>query len=165
MAQHICASLSLSHPGLMTDCSNPEWVFNNAGGAMGSMWIIHGSLSEYVIVFGSNQPIPTSHTGRYRYADDYFTILSGEQVGTFEKPGEISFFGPGSQHHLPAGAAGAYSCPDHCWALEYARGFIPSMLPFGFADTFSSTLDFYTLWRTIYLYGVEIIGQLARGKL
>ena len=50
-------------------------------------------------------------------------------------------YGPGDQHHLPLGVAKQYKMPDQCWALEYARGNILSMMPFGLADLFFSTLD------------------------
>jgi C-8 sterol isomerase len=142
---------------------NPSWVFNNAGGAMGAMCILHASLTEYVMIFGT--PIGTEgHTGRF-FVDDYFIILSGEQwafsAGQFER----QVYRPGDMHHLVRRHAKQYRIPEQCWALEYARGPIPTMLPFGLADTFSSTLDFHTLARTIWIYARCTTTQLLRGKI
>ena len=70
----------------------------------------------------------------------------------------------GSVHHLRRGDAKQYKMHRECFALEYARGWIPPMLFFGFADGLSSTLDLPTLWRTTYVTGVEMVGNLLRGK-
>ena len=141
----------------------PQWVFNNAGGAMGAMAVLHASITEYLIVFGT--PIGTEgHSGRF-WADDYFFILDGEQWVYDEGHTHRTVYKPGDLNLMPRGVARGYRMPDHCWALEYARGWIPLMLPFGFADGLTSTLDVRTLAKTVRLYSKSAIRELAQGKI
>lgn len=81
-------------------------------------------------------------------------------------PGEYEpeVYPAGSVHHLRRGEVKQYKMPESCFAMEYARGWIPPMLFFGFADGLSSTLDFPTLWKTTYITGKLMIGQLLRAK-
>lgn len=161
MVELIARDLSVRYPGHIRD--RREWVFNNAGGAMGAMCILHASVTEYVIIFGS--PIGTGgHSGRF-WADDWFIVLDGEQWAY--SPGQLDreIYRPGEMHHLPRGRAQGYRIPERCWALEYARGNIPAMLPFGLADTLFSTLDARTLLRTFRLYGRSVAAELRQGKI
>lgn len=100
-------------------------------------------------------------SGRF-LADDYFTILFGEQWASL--PGSLvkEVYRPGDQHLMPRGVAKQYKMPDGAWALEYARGNILSMLPFGFADALSSTLDFWTLGRTITVSAYGVVRELLQ---
>ena len=140
-----------------------EWVFNIAGGALGQMTILHASITEYVIVFGT--PIGTEgYSGRF-HADDYFMILEGEQWAYSEGQEDRMVFRPGDLHHMPRGEARGYRMPDRCYALEYARGFIPSMLPFGLADSFTSTVDPRPVVKTMRIYARAVIGELLKGKI
>jgi C-8 sterol isomerase len=142
---------------------HPRWCFNNAGGAMGSIAILHASLSEYVIIYGT--PLGTEgHSGRF-FVDDYFIILAGEQWASSAGEFEREVYRPGEMHHLAARHAKQYRIPEYCWALEYARGPIPTMLPFGFADTFSSTLDFRSVASTVWIYAKSATRELFQGKV
>lgn len=71
----------------------------------------------------------------------------------------------GSVHHLPRGQVKQYKMESSCFALEYARGWIPPMLFFGYADGLTSTLDLPTLWDTTRITAREMISNLLRGKL
>ncbi|KAI0642708.1 ERG2 and sigma1 receptor-like protein [Trametes meyenii] len=140
-----------------------EWMLNNAGGAMGAMYIIHASITEYLIIFGS--PLGTEgHSGMHT-SDDYFNILVGEEW-MFGPPNlEREVYRPGDVNHLPRGQVKQYKMHDGCFALEYARGWIPPMLPFGFADVFSSTLDYWSFFRTVRITAREFIRNLLIGKI
>ncbi|KAF8210468.1 ERG2/sigma1 receptor-like protein [Mycena galopus ATCC 62051] len=165
MIQHIVTNLTLTYPSnqIKLNVDSSEWVFNNAGGAMGAMYIIHASITEYLIIFGT--PLGTEgHTGLHT-ADDYFNILVGEQWAF--RPGalEMERYTPGMVHFLPRGTAKQYKMHEGCFALEYARGWIPLMLPFGLADIFTSTLDPITLYHTFRITGREMLRNIFIAKI
>ena len=56
--------LSETYPGHILPAEDHQWIFMNAGGWMGSMSILHASLTEYVLLFGTG--IDTSgNSGRF----------------------------------------------------------------------------------------------------
>ncbi|EKM53794.1 uncharacterized protein PHACADRAFT_148597 [Phanerochaete carnosa HHB-10118-sp] len=140
-----------------------EWFFSNAGGAMGAMYVIHASITEYIIIFGT--PVGTEgHTGIHT-ADDYFNVLVGERW-VFSPPNlQMERYPAGSVHHVPRGQMRQHKMHEGCFALEYARGWIPPMMPFGFADILFSTLDYVTFYQTLHIPGRETLKNLLIGKI
>lgn len=140
-----------------------NWIYNNAGGAFGMLTLLHASLSEYLLLFGTD--IGTSgHSGRYR-TEVYDWLFAGE-MWCFEgdRPERV-VYRPGSQAYLGAHATKGYRLPERGWMLEYARGPIPTMLPFGLADGLLSTLDHRAVANTLLSYGSLCVKSLLRGKI
>ncbi|MEM6787734.1 MAG: ERG2 family protein [Myxococcota bacterium] len=158
----VTEQLKASYPEHIDDGPR-RWILNNAGGAMGQLTLLHGSLSEYLIFFGS--PIGTEgHSGRYR-TEVYDWVFNGEMWCYLEGETERTRYEPGSAAYLGRDQVKGYRIPEHAWMLEYSRGVIPSMLPFGLADTLVSTLDFATLGTTLRAYGKKTVRSLLRGKI
>ena len=161
MVRVVSSELKRRYPAHVT--LDTPWIFNNAGGAMGQIKLLHCSLSEYILIFST--PIGTEgHSGRYG-TEVYDFMIDGEMwtyhAGEFErtvyKPGDAAYLGPDR--------AKGYHVPSHAIMLEYARGAIPTMLPFGLADTVFSTLDARTVGATIYQYGKLVVRELMQGKI
>jgi hypothetical protein len=162
MCNVVIDALAREYPGHIE--REPEWCFNLAAGAVGMMAIVHASLTEYVLIFGS--AIGTdSFSGRYRM-DVYDTVITGEmwtyRESEFRRREE---FKPGDMALLRRGDAKAYRIIADTWMLEYARGLIPASIGVGLADTVFSALDGTTLWKTLRTYGKLVTRELLKGKI
>lgn len=101
----IIVELRKKHPGHILADEDLQWVFVNAGGWMGSMCLLHASLTEYVLLFGT--AVDTGgHSGK-----------QGEQawrVGGFSELSPLHSFGsgcpgrgmPGARAHCSASFTG-----------------------------------------------------------
>ena len=157
----IISELKSKYPRHIRD--DLPWIFNNAGGAMGQMKILHVSFSEYLILFGT--PIGTEgHSGRYAagvwdfvFDGEMWCYHEGELCRTAYKPGDVAY--------LDRKRTKGYRIQDSAFMLEYARGRIVNMLKFGLADTIFSTVDSKTFWRTIGISGKFILSEFFKGKI
>jgi C-8 sterol isomerase len=158
----ITAALRAAYPRYVADRPR-DWIFNNAGGAMGQITLLHGSITEYLIFFGT--PIGTEgHSGRYR-TEVWDFMFDGEMWAYLEGDTTRTVFGPGDAAYLGPDAVKGYRVPDRAWMLEYARGPIATMLPFGLADSALSVLDLTPIRRTMWTYAQLCVKGLLQGKI
>lgn len=145
------------------DTGPRRWMLSNAGGVMGEVALVHASLSEYILFFVA--PVATAgHSGRYR-AQLWDFYLAG-RVHSYEE-GELDTvtYEPGDFSSLRKGRATGVEIEAGTILLEYARGPIPTMVPFGLSDSVFSTLDLRTIFATSRRYGWLALRELLRGKI
>jgi hypothetical protein len=162
MCGAVSGELARAYPGHIEQ--DPEWSFNLASGAVGMMAVLHASLSEYILIFGSS--IGTgSFSGRYRM-DIYDIVMTGEmwtyRESSFRRREE---FKPGDMARLERGDAKAYSITPDTWMLEYGRGIVPASLAVGLGDAVFSSFDGTTIWKTLRAYGRLVTRELLQGKI
>ena len=87
---------------------------------MGAMVIIHASITEYLIVFGT--PLGTEGHSGIHTADDYFNILVGEEWAFHPPNLTMERYPAGTVNFMPRGQFKQYKMHEGCFALEYARG-------------------------------------------
>jgi len=154
--------LRVAYPKYITTLNwEKDWVLNTAGNAMGAMLLLHASVTEYLIIFGT--PVGTEgHTGIH-VSDDYFTILTGEQ--TFFYPGQVekTTYRPGDQNWMKRGDVGQFALEG--FALELAQGCIPCMMPFGLIECLTSTMDYISFFKTIWFTAKYVTLNLLQGKI
>lgn len=131
------------YPGRIAD--NYRFIINQAGGALGQVAILYASTNEYLIFFGS--PIANGgHSGRYN-AEFWDFMIDGEMQTFIEGEVERHVYRPGDVAYLPRHQAKGYRIPDHGWMLEYSRGNMVELFPFGvIAPAMFVTLD----WSAAY---------------
>ncbi len=161
MTAAIIAELAKAYPHHIETKQN--WLLSIAGGAMGIMTILHGSLSEYVLVFGS--PIGTEgFSGRYRI-EIYDFMLAGEMwTYTEDNFRERIVTRPGEMAVLQKKCVKGFKLPEGGWMLEYGRGPVPTALPFALSGAVTS-LDARTIAKTMWLYGRLVVRELCIGKV
>ena len=162
MTRVISSELVAAYPAEVD--ANNDYIFNLTAGGCGMMKIFHGSITEYLIIFGS--AIGTeAFSGRYRM-DIHDFVLSGEMwTYTEQRCGERQVTKPGEHALLPRGKVKGWRLREGTWMLEYGRGFLPSGLPLILGDVLLSAMDWRILAQTLQIYGRLTTKALLRGKL
>ncbi len=161
MVQHVTDELARLYPGHVE--TRPSWMLSLAGGVMGIMTVLHGSLSEYVLIFGT--PVGSEgFSGRYRIEIHDF-MLAGEMWTYTEADfAERRVYRAGDAAVLRRREVKGVRLAEGAWMLEYGRGAIPTALPFALSDAVIA-FEFQTIARTIWTYGRLTMRELRRGKI
>jgi C-8 sterol isomerase len=162
MVHAVTAELAKAYPGHIE--TRHDWTFSVVAGSTGIMTLLHASLSEYVLLFGT--PVGTEGlSGRYSM-DVYDFQLAGDMWSYSDcDHARRVVTRPGDMTHLARGHVKGYRVPEGGWMLEYARGVIPLALPLALGGMIFSCMDATTLIKTVKTYGRLVAHELLQGKI
>ena len=141
-----------------------RWSWSNAGGAMLQISFLYGSLTEY-LVFAHTAIGTEGHSGIYQ-SKLWDWVLEGEMWRHRLGDSERTIHRKGDVSLLPRGGNGeAFCAKDNLTVLEYCRGPVPLMMPFGLADSIFSTLDFKSVRDQSWTYTKLCTKQLLKGRI
>ncbi|EDO46370.1 predicted protein [Nematostella vectensis] len=150
--------LDQAYPGHILPVQDQEWVFMYAGGWKASMCLLHASLTEYILFFGT--AVDTSgHSGRY-WANISDTLISGKFTQWKEGSLQTTVYKPGDHVIHVQGEVTVVSWEANTWMVEYGRGFLPSALGFTLSDTVFSSQDIVHVGKILYLYAKALWQEL-----
>jgi hypothetical protein len=142
--------ISLRYPGHVAP--KLEWVWCHCGGVLWSYAVVHVSLTEYVLITGTGTG-SDGLTGRHIAQISDILLHGWARYADEDKPYAPMVIKEGHIFHLPPFATQSLNIPEELWLLEYGRGFIPLLLPYGVIGNVFSTLDFLSIIRTFWVYG------------
>jgi hypothetical protein len=141
-----------------------RWIFNISGGSMGMLTIMYASLTEYLVIFGT--PIGSEgYSGRYCWSHVYDIMLDGEMWCYSRGQFERAVYKAGDMAYLRKGFDKGCRMRDHAWMLEYSRGLVPTMLPFGVFGSLFHTMDFKSARHQFWDFSRICVRELLRGKI
>lgn len=141
-----------------------SWSWSNAGGAMFQISFIYGSLTEY-LMFAHTAIGTEGHSGIY-LSRLWDWVLEGEMWRYSPGDSERTVYRKGDLGTLPRGGHGeALHVKDNLTVLEYCRGPIPLMMPFGLADSIFSTLDYKSVRDQSWAYTKLLVKGLLKGRI
>ena len=142
------------HPGKILE--TPRWTFNSAGTAFCQIAIVYASTKEYVAYFGT--PIGAEgFSGRYS-ADVWDLMVDGEMWTYVPGQFEPTVYLAGDLAYLPRDGGKGVQYVDHAWMIDYGRGDIITMFPFGvIAPAMFTTLDYTSAWEQFVDFGKAVI--------
>ncbi|MCZ7583692.1 MAG: ERG2 family protein [Deltaproteobacteria bacterium] len=150
----IHAELMRRYPGKIAE--NYRWTFNSAGTAFCQIAIVYASTKEYVAFFGT--PIGAEgFSGRYN-ADVWDLMVDGEMWTYVPGQFDRTVYTAGDLAYLPRDGGKGVRYVDHAWMIDYGRGDIISMFPFGvIAPALFVTLDYQSAWEQFADYGKLVV--------